>query len=178
MQRNRWSTSRFPLGCLHQRAAIDSHEGNKPALMAMDSAALKDFSWYDCDYTERKAHHTVMKLWPGIDDLTQHPGSFYICSQHSRSLEPSLYSPPCRTWRAATGCESASCLRPLQDRRQHPCWVAAWLFCAEEKGGVEASAVGEQHVCGLTPHVAQLSSTAPEKERLHKPLKHFWTSDQ
>lgn len=32
---------------------------------------LKDFSQYDCDYTEHKAHGAMMKLWPRRDGLSQ-----------------------------------------------------------------------------------------------------------
>lgn len=84
MWANCWSTSQFPLGCLNQRATISSHEGRQAVRMASDSATLKGFSWYDCDYTEHKAHGAIMKLRPGRDGLSQpDPCSSAINTQRS-----------------------------------------------------------------------------------------------
>lgn len=86
------------------RITINSHEGNKLDLMDMYPAVLKRVSQYNCDYTEHKAHCSIMKLRPGIHGRRQpaDPPSSAINREEGyreyrefQTVE-SLCNPPCQ----------------------------------------------------------------------------------
>lgn len=130
------------------RTTISSHEGNKLDLMDMDPAVLKRVSWYNCDYTEHKAHCSMVKFWPGIHGLRQpaDPPSSSINREEGyreyiefQTVE-SLYNPPRHTWRVTTGWTSVSLIgqvTTLQKKGLHDCSMP------EAKGRMEIRFCGQ-----------------------------------